>query len=137
MIKTIEWKHNKVIMVDQRLLPGEEIYREYSTFEEVAGSIEDMVIRGAPAIGVAAAMGIALGMLSVESDAENHFDAICQRMARTRPTAVNLFWAIQRMKQRYSEIRGLPCRNSSGAGAGSSKFMWKILKRTSKWVSTG
>ena len=87
MIQTIEWKNNKVYMVDQRLLPTEEIYREYSTAEEVAKAIEDMVIRGAPAIGVAAAMGIALGMQDVKSDPAKHFETICERMSRTRPTA--------------------------------------------------
>ena len=108
MIKTIEWKDGKVIMIDQRLLPNEEIFREYSTSEEVAKAIEDMVIRGAPAIGVAAAMGIALGMQTVESNASSHFDAICERMARTRPTAVNLFWAIRRMKDLFHGLQERP-----------------------------
>jgi methylthioribose-1-phosphate isomerase len=108
MIQTIEWKEGKVVMVDQRLLPGEEVYREYTTAEEVARAIEDMVIRGAPAIGVAAAMGIALGMQTVESSPESHFEQICERMARTRPTAVNLFWAIKRMRKRFSEIKDRP-----------------------------
>jgi methylthioribose-1-phosphate isomerase len=106
MIKTIEWKDGKVIMVDQRLLPNEEIYREYTSYEEVAKAIEDMVIRGAPAIGVAAAMGIALGMQSATSDPEERFEEICSRMAKTRPTAVNLFWAIERMRKRFAELRG-------------------------------
>jgi methylthioribose-1-phosphate isomerase len=104
MIPTIEWKNNKVYMVDQRLLPGEEVYWEYSTHEQVAGAIEDMVIRGAPAIGVAAAMGIALGMLEPHSNPDAHFEKICSRMAKTRPTAVNLFWAIERMKQRFAAL---------------------------------
>lgn len=108
MIKTIEWKNNKVVMVDQLLLPGEEVYREYTTAEEVAVAIETMVIRGAPAIGVAAAMGIALGMLPVASDPETNFRKICDRMSKTRPTAVNLFWAIERMKKRFAELRDLP-----------------------------
>jgi methylthioribose-1-phosphate isomerase len=108
VIQTIEWKNNKVYMVDQRLLPTEEIYREYSTAEEVAKAIEDMVIRGAPAIGVAAAMGIALGMQEIKSDPAKHFEKICERMSRTRPTAVNLFWAIERMKRRFAELSGKP-----------------------------
>ncbi len=108
MINTIEWKDGKVVMLDQRLLPGEEIYREYSDYEEVARAIEDMVIRGAPAIGVAAAMGIALGMQSTDSNGEQEFDRICARMSKTRPTAVNLFWAIKRMKNRFEELRHLP-----------------------------
>ena len=105
MIKTIEWKDGKVVMIDQRLLPNEEIYREYTTAEEVARAIEEMVIRGAPAIGVAAAMGIALGMRQVDSDPETHFLEICDRMSKTRPTAVNLFWAIERMKRCFTEIK--------------------------------
>lgn len=92
-------------MVDQRLLPEQEIYREYSTAEEVAQAIEQMVIRGAPAIGVAAAMGIALGMLHVEGDTRHHFENICNRMARTRPTAVNLFWAIERMRRHFESLQ--------------------------------
>lgn len=108
MIKTIEWLDGKVSMVDQRLLPEQEIYREYSTAEEVAEAIEQMVIRGAPAIGVAAAMGIALGMLHVEGEPQRHFAKICNRMAKTRPTAVNLFWAIERMKQRFEALKHKP-----------------------------
>jgi methylthioribose-1-phosphate isomerase len=108
MIKTIEWKNNQVIMIDQRLLPSEEIYRNYRTYDEVAQAIEDMVIRGAPAIGVAAAMGIALGMQDVHQNAADHFEQICDRMSKTRPTAVNLFWAIERMKKRFEEIQHKP-----------------------------
>src|SRR5438105_14135532 len=67
-----------------------------------------MVIRGAPAIGVAAAMGIALGMLSVASNVDQEFQRICDRIQRTRPTAVNLFWAIERMKRKFAEIRTQP-----------------------------
>lgn len=108
MIKTIEWQNGKVIMVDQTLLPSEEIYREYETAEEVARAIETMVIRGAPAIGVAAAMGIALGMQPVTHDPETHFLKICERMSKTRPTAVNLFWAIDRMKNLFAQIKNEP-----------------------------
>jgi methylthioribose-1-phosphate isomerase len=104
MIRTIEWKDGKVIMVDQTLLPVEEIYREYTTAEEVARAIETMVIRGAPAIGVAAAMGIALGMQNVTDQPGVHFEQICERMSKTRPTAVNLFWAIDRMTRRFAEL---------------------------------
>jgi len=105
MINTIEWKDGKVFMVDQTLLPGEEVYREYTTAEEVARAIETMVIRGAPAIGVAAAMGIALGMQSVNDEPGARFAQICERMSRTRPTAVNLFWAIDRMTRKFNEVR--------------------------------
>ena len=108
MIKTIEWKDGKVRMIDQLMLPGQEVYREFTTADEVARAIETMVIRGAPAIGVAAAMGIAVGMQTVDTDVEERFGEICARMARTRPTAVNLFWAIERMKQKFVSLRSLP-----------------------------
>jgi methylthioribose-1-phosphate isomerase len=102
MIKTIEWTQEGVVMIDQRRLPLEEVYPVFKTYEEVAGAIEDMVVRGAPAIGVAAAMGIALGAKhsaasSIEEFAQE-FDQIADRFSRTRPTAVNLFWAIERMR---------------------------------------
>src|SRR5260370_25288789 len=109
MIKTLEWTDQGVVMIDQRKLPGEEVYPVFRTYEEVAGAIEDMVVRGAPAIGVAAAMGIALGAKnsSAETAAEldRDFEAICERMSHTRPTAVNLFWAIDRIKSIYLRAR--------------------------------
>lgn len=112
MIKTIEWKNGTVVMIDQLLLPGEEVYREYTTAEEVAQAIETMVIRGAPAIGVAAAMGIALGMQQPAAGAggavDKQMQQVCERMSRTRPTAVNLFWAIDRMKKKFEAVKGLP-----------------------------
>src|SRR5512146_1485377 len=101
--RTIEWRDNKVVMIDQTRLPGEEIYNEYDDFRSVAEAIKGMVIRGAPAIGVAAAMGIALGARDIIADTHESFfrqlDNVCEVLARTRPTAVNLFWAIQRMKR--------------------------------------
>ena len=101
--RTIEWRDNKVVMIDQTRLPAEEIYNEYSDFKSVAEAIRGMVIRGAPAIGVAAAMGIALGARDIIADTfDSYFrqlENICVAMSRTRPTAVNLFWAIERMKQ--------------------------------------
>ncbi|MDT8316569.1 MAG: S-methyl-5-thioribose-1-phosphate isomerase [bacterium] len=107
--KTIEWKNDRVIMIDQRLLPGEEIYNEYESCSEVAGAIVEMVVRGAPAIGVAAAMGIALGALAAEAEDmdlfEEGFLSDCDMIGKTRPTAVNLFWAIERMKAVFAENR--------------------------------
>jgi methylthioribose-1-phosphate isomerase len=101
--RTIEWRDNKVVMIDQTRLPGEEVYNEYSDFKGVAEAIREMVIRGAPAIGVAAAMGIALGARDIVADTYDSFsrqlDNVCNVMAQTRPTAVNLFWAIERMKR--------------------------------------
>jgi methylthioribose-1-phosphate isomerase len=106
MIETIQWTSAGVVMIDQTRLPREETYVTCTTYREVAEAIRSMVIRGAPAIGVAAAMGIALGMRDAGSDAE--FDQICATLAATRPTAVNLFWAIDRMRRRYRELQGTP-----------------------------
>jgi methylthioribose-1-phosphate isomerase len=106
MIRTIEWTDAGVVMLDQRLLPAEEIYRTYTNHGEVAEAIRSMVIRGAPAIGVAAAMGIALGVKNSNPGSLPELDAlfvrICSDIAATRPTAVNLFWAVERMKAVYS-----------------------------------
>jgi len=101
--KTIDWVDNKVVMIDQLKLPNEEVYREYTSYIEVADAIKTMVIRGAPAIGIAAAMGVALGSLEADSFDKKKFlndlDKACCVLASTRPTAVNLFWAIDRMKK--------------------------------------
>jgi methylthioribose-1-phosphate isomerase len=104
----IEWTDRGVVMLDQRLLPAEEVSYTYTDYREVAKAIRDMVIRGAPAIGVAAAMGVALGVLhssatSVEA-LRTEFPEICDTLAKTRPTAVDLFWAIERMKRRFAEL---------------------------------
>ena len=100
--KTIEWKDSMVTMIDQRKLPNEEVYLECKTYEEVADAIKSMVIRGAPAIGVAAAMGIALGAIkfrgSDKFEFKEHMDEVMIVLSKTRPTAVNLFWSINQMK---------------------------------------
>src|SRR3954462_17732 len=102
MIKTVEWTSEGVRMLDQRILPNEEKYLILRSYEEVADAIKKMVVRGAPAIGVSAAMGLALGASQSVStavpDLEFDFDFMCKVMAATRPTAVNLFWAIERMR---------------------------------------
>jgi methylthioribose-1-phosphate isomerase len=107
MLPTIEWKDDAVVMIDQRKLPGEEIYVTCRTANEVAKAIKTMVIRGAPAIGVAAAMGIALGMRRSKATGTKQFatefQKSCDVMAATRPTAVNLFWAIERMKRTFAD----------------------------------
>jgi methylthioribose-1-phosphate isomerase len=109
MIRTIEWTDAGVVMLDQRELPAREIYRTYRTAPEVAEAIRTMVIRGAPAIGVAAAMGIALGVERSAAggveDLDTEFAGICDLIAGTRPTAVNLFWAVERMKRVYAGAR--------------------------------
>jgi len=110
MIRTIEWTDDGVVMMDQRLLPNEEVYNTYKTVEEVAEAIESMVIRGAPAIGVAAAMGIALGVknLTSKDHLEEDFAKISARIGSTRPTARNLFWAIERMIQLFEKNKKHP-----------------------------
>jgi methylthioribose-1-phosphate isomerase len=114
MIKTLEWTDEGVRMIDQRLLPTEEVYPIFKTYEDVAWAIREMVVRGAPAIGVAAAMGVALGVRAIASDDPGEFDVqlnrVCQTLAETRPTAVNLFWAIERMRALYRRLRvdGMP-----------------------------
>ena len=109
MVETIEWTEAGVVMIDQTRLPREERYVTCHSYEEVAEAIRSMVIRGAPAIGVAAAMGIALGVSQADArDLAAQFEKICDTLARTRPTAVNLFWAIERMKRVYTESSALP-----------------------------
>jgi methylthioribose-1-phosphate isomerase len=103
-VRTIEWNSGRVVMIDQRLLPAREVYRVYSNYREVARAIKEMVIRGAPAIGVAAAMGIALGVRGLRrEELRREFDRMCRTFAATRPTAVNLFWAIERMRRVYAQ----------------------------------
>ncbi|HTA46903.1 MAG TPA: S-methyl-5-thioribose-1-phosphate isomerase [Bryobacteraceae bacterium] len=109
MIETIQWTTEGVVMIDQTRLPGEERYVTCRDYIEVANAIRTMIIRGAPAIGVAAAMGVALGVARADSaDLDTAFEKICAELAGTRPTAVNLFWGIERMKCLYRSIRHLP-----------------------------
>lgn len=98
MYPVIEWKKDTVLMIDQRKLPLETILVEHRTVQEVADSIKSMVIRGAPAIGVAAAMGLALAARQYEPIGRQQFSQACETLAATRPTAVNLVWALQRMQ---------------------------------------
>ncbi|HEX4808795.1 MAG TPA: S-methyl-5-thioribose-1-phosphate isomerase [Bryobacteraceae bacterium] len=107
IIETIEWTPEGVVMIDQTRLPRETVYVTCRDYREVAEAIRSMVIRGAPAIGVAAAMGVALGAIH-SNDLGADMPAICETLARTRPTAVNLFWAIDRMRNLYASIRHLP-----------------------------
>jgi methylthioribose-1-phosphate isomerase len=114
MIRAISWEGDRaqgaVVMIDQRRLPVEEVYIRHAHMEEVAASIRDMVIRGAPAIGVAAAMGFVLAARAVTSpdlwpQALNHARDV---LAATRPTAVNLFWALDRMRRCAATLHDLP-----------------------------
>ena len=112
MVKTLEWTDEGVRFIDQTKLPSEESYVTCTTYEEVADAIRGMVVRGAPAIGVAAAMGVALGTRDAEGDhvseLRRNFDEICEAIAETRPTAVNLFWAIRRMRDKFEAAAELP-----------------------------
>src|SRR5580704_2996750 len=114
-------------MLDQRRLPSEVIYHTYTDYRDVAKAIKDMVIRGAPAIGVAAAMGAAIGVerskaTSVE-ELRGEFAGICDTLARTRPTAVDLFWAIERFQRRFAELA------AGGNGANGSASAAAALAR--------
>src|SRR5690242_18697516 len=108
MIQTVEWTEAGVRFIDQTRLPTEEIYVTCSSYREVATAIRDMIVRGAPAIGVSAAMGIALGIRESRAktyrELQPEFNEICRTLGATRPTAVNLFWAIQRMRDRFEEL---------------------------------
>jgi methylthioribose-1-phosphate isomerase len=112
MIQTLEWTDAGVRFIDQTKLPTEEVYVNCTTHQQVADVIRNMVVRGAPAIGVAAAMGIALGVQNSKADnaadLKRDLDAICETIRQTRPTAVNLFWAIRRMQAIFETLRLQP-----------------------------
>lgn len=112
MIQTLEWTNSGVRFIDQTKLPTEETYVTCTTHEQVADVIRNMVVRGAPAIGVAAAMGIALGINNSKASnirsLQQEFEQICALIGETRPTAVNLFWAIRRMKDKFAAINAKP-----------------------------
>jgi methylthioribose-1-phosphate isomerase len=128
MVPTIEWKDGKVRMLDQRRLPTEVVWLDCSDVSEVAEGIRSLAVRGAPAIGIAAAMGAALGARRIRKDSFDEFfkefDKVCSRLAATRPTAVNLFWALERMKRTASAHRSRPISEIQEALAGESQ---KIL----------
>jgi methylthioribose-1-phosphate isomerase len=109
MIIPVKWSDEGVEMLDQRLLPTEEKWLTLRTYNDVAAGIKDMVVRGAPAIGVSAAYGVALGAKQFvgtdATDLEDEIDYICEVLGRTRPTAVNLFWALDRMKRTFRKAK--------------------------------
>ena len=106
MVETIQWTDEGVVMIDQTRLPREQVFVTCTEYEQVADAIRTMIIRGAPAIGVAAAMGVALGVLKADpQNLDEQVERICTVLAGTRPTAVNLFWAIDRMKRLYQSVR--------------------------------
>ena len=112
MIQTLEWTNAGVRFLDQTKLPAEEVYVTCRTYQQVADVIRNMVVRGAPAIGVAAAMGVALGVESSQAqtagELEGELDEICRVIGGTRPTAVNLFWAMRRMQEKFQSVRTRP-----------------------------
>ena len=112
IIKTLEWTDAGVRFIDQTKLPTEEVYVTCKSYQEVADAIRTMIVRGAPAIGVAAAMGIALGVRNSKAQTgeglAREFEEICRVLAATRPTAVNLFWAIRRMQEKFAGLRERP-----------------------------
>jgi methylthioribose-1-phosphate isomerase len=107
-VEPIRWTDEGVVLLDQRMLPGEVVYVTYTDYRELAKAITDMVVRGAPAIGVTAAMGVAMGVERSPAksfeELRAEFGVICQTFARTRPTAVDLFWAIERFRRKFEEL---------------------------------
>lgn len=132
-VEPIQWTTAGVVMLDQRRLPREVIYHTYTDYREVAKAIKDMVIRGAPAIGVAAAMGVAIGVQHSKAETLNQlraeFDVICDTLARTRPTAVDLFWAIERFKRRFAELALAAEKNGAGGIANIKSALIEEAKR--------
>jgi methylthioribose-1-phosphate isomerase len=123
-VNPIEWAEQGVRMLDQRRLPDEVVYHTYTDYREVARAVKEMVIRGAPALGVAAAMGVALGVARSPArtleELEQEFPTICATLAQTRPTAADLFWAIERMKRRFRAEAEAARRASPDAGASAA-----------------
>ncbi len=119
MIQTVEWTDSGVRFIDQTKLPTEEHYVNCKTCEQVADAIRNMVVRGAPAIGVSAAMGIALGVKTSKAETvgelKQDFDRCCELIRATRPTAVNLFWAIRRMQDKFESLRIRPLQQIRNA----------------------
>jgi methylthioribose-1-phosphate isomerase len=107
-IQPIQWSREGVVLLDQRQLPAEVVYHTYTDYRDVARAITEMVVRGAPAIGVAAAMGVALGIERSPArtlpELKEEFPIICDTLAKTRPTAADLFWALARMRRRFEEL---------------------------------
>ena len=142
MHPTVVREEDAVVMIDQRKLPAQEVYVRCRTATEVAKAIKTMVIRGAPAIGVAAAFGIALGMRKSTATGTQKFAAefykTCELMAATRPTAVNLFWAIERMKRAFAAAADR--RRVGGADPGAprprsrTRFTTKTWPTAARWA---
>src|SRR5580692_5837061 len=133
-VEPIRWTAEGVVLLDQRRLPGEVVYLTYTDYRELADAIKRMVIRGAPAIGIAAAMGMALGVerskATTVPELRVEFESICETLARTRPTAVDLFWAIDRFKRRFETLAAEAGQN----GAADLGLIRKALVQEAAWV---
>src|SRR3989338_7607913 len=127
--KTIEWKDDKVILIDQRKLPVEEVYVECSDYKQVADAIQNMTVRGAPAIGVTAAMGAALGALGIGTKSVAEFsqkmETIFETLYKTRPTAVNLGWGINRMMRVVQQNQNLSVSELKERLKGEALTIWE------------
>jgi methylthioribose-1-phosphate isomerase len=121
-VEPIRWTDSGVVVLDQTRLPREVVYHTYTDYRDMANAIREMIIRGAPAIGVAASMGIALGVqhsnASTIEDMRAEFTTICDAMAKTRPTAVDLYWAIERFKCRFDQLAQAAAKNGAAGLAG-------------------
>ena len=133
-VEPIRWTPEGVVLLDQRRLPGEVIYHTYTDYRELAQAIKDMVIRGAPAIGVAAAMGVAIGVERSQAktleELRAEFATICETFARTRPTAVDLFWAIERFKRRFEELALAAGKQRRERACAHSNRRWSRKRRS-------
>jgi methylthioribose-1-phosphate isomerase len=133
MIPTLTWTPDGVSFIDQTKLPLEESYVLATTYQQVADVIVTMVVRGAPAIGVSAAYGVALGALNTKAATTEEFgpefDTICARLASTRPTAVNLFWAIDRMKHLFANLQASGATLVTGSAKNPRRSPRHVLGR--------
>jgi methylthioribose-1-phosphate isomerase len=126
MVETVQWTDAGVVMIDQTKLPREVVFVTCTTYLEVADAIVTMVVRGAPAIGVSAAMGVALGVLKADpANLDSEFATICSTLAGTRPTAVNLFWAIDRMQRLYATLNGRPMEEIRAAMVAEAQAVYR------------
>ncbi|MFY9802982.1 MAG: S-methyl-5-thioribose-1-phosphate isomerase [Candidatus Acidiferrales bacterium] len=131
-VEPIQWTPEGVVMLDQLKLPGEVVHHTYTDYREVAAAIKTMVIRGAPAIGVAAAMGIALGVQNSQAksleELREEFPLICQTLAQTRPTAVDLFWAIARFQRRFAALVAAAAAGNGNNAATLEKIRTSLVQ---------
>src|SRR5205823_4257137 len=136
MFKTIEWTEDGVRMIDQLRLPSEEVYRTCQDYKEVAEAIRSMVIRGAPAIGVAAAMGIALGVktfaANTVADLRREFERVAETISSTRPTAVNLFWAVGRMRKVFEAALVAEQANSELSREALARIQMRLVEEAQR-----